>query len=331
MKKAVIVGINRYAPFASNLHSCVKDAESIAELLDFHENGEGNLDEVKVYRNLKTRVEFRRAIEEAFRREDEMALFYFAGHGGVSSGGREYLVTPDGDCDEPGIAMEELIRIANQSKCKNKIIILDCCHSGAIGSYHLFNESISVINSGLTILAASRPDEPSFENRVEEHGVFTGLLINALKGGAADLSGKISPGSVYAYIDKALGPFDQRPVFKTNVMEFISLRSVEPPVPLHVLRQITELFPGDPEKPKNLDSSYEFTNSPRRKPIKIEKPYAKKDNVEAFKLLQKLQSIGLVIPLGEEHMYFAAMKGKSCKLTPLGRHYWNLAQEGKIK
>jgi len=46
--------------------------------------------------------------------------------------------------------------------------------------------------------------------------------------------------------------------------------------------------------------------------------------------LQKLQSVGLVIPVDEEHMYFAAMRSKACKLTDLGHHYWRLVQEGRI-
>jgi len=34
--------------------------------------------------------------------------------------------------------------------------------------------------------------------------------------------------------------------------------------------------------------------------------------------------IGLVEPVGAEHMYFAAIESKSCALTAVGRHYWNL-------
>jgi len=37
-------------------------------------------------------------------------------------------------------------------------------------------------------------------------GVFTGLLVDALSGGAANLVGDVTPGSVYAHIDQSLGP-----------------------------------------------------------------------------------------------------------------------------
>ena len=44
--------------------------------------------------------------------------------------------------------------------------------------------------------------------------------------------GDITPGSVYAHIDQSLGPWAQRPVFKTNVKTFVSLRKTEPPIAL---------------------------------------------------------------------------------------------------
>jgi len=54
------------------------------------------------------------------------------------------------------------------------------------------------------------------------------------------------------------------------------------------------------------------------------------DNIKKFRLLQSYNRVNLVIPVGEEHMYFAAMNSKSCKLTPLGMHYWNLVKNNRI-
>ena len=74
--------------------------------------------------------------------------------------------------------------------------------------------------------------EEEFLYRVEE----------ALKGGAADVTGHISIAGVYAFIDKALGPWEQRPIFKTNVTRFTSLREVKPQVDITVLRKIATYF-----------------------------------------------------------------------------------------
>ena len=73
--------------------------------------------------------------------------------------------------------------------------------------------------------------------------MFTSLFVDALNGSAANLVGDITPGSVYAHIDQSLGPWAQRPVFKTNVKTFVSLRKAEPPIALADLAGIDEALP----------------------------------------------------------------------------------------
>ena len=195
-----------------------------------------------------------------------------------------------------------------------------------MGTPGFFGNDQAIIGDGLTILTSSMSNQTSAE--VDGHGLFTALLLEALKGGAADVTGSITPGSIYAYIDKALGPWEQRPVFKTNVSSFLSIRNVLPSVPLNCLRNITSYFSA-PTAELSLDPSYEYTNHPDVVHNVVE-PYSIDSNVAVFKDLQKLESAGLVYPVGEEHMYYAAMNSKSCKLTPLGQHYWNLVKRGKI-
>ena len=235
------------------------------------------------------------------------------------------MVTPDHKKYDEGISMDEILILANQSRVKDKIIILDCCHSGAMGSPTI-NGAVSQLSEGTSILTASRDDEPSME--INGHGVFTNLLLDALQGGAADLRGHISPGGVYAYIDQALGAWEQRPVFKTNVSRFISLRTINPQVPLDILRKIIEYFPN-PQDEFKLNPSYEDTNTNNIEHIIVE-PYAKPENVVVFKNLQKYQSVGLVVPVDTAYMYFAAMESKSCRLTSLGFHYWRLVKDKRI-
>lgn len=59
-------------------------------------------------------------------------------------------------------------------------------------------------------------------------------------------------------------------------------------------------------------------------------PYADAEHVNVFKELQLFESVGLVEPVGTEHMYFAAMENKSCKLTALGLHYWKLSKDRRF-
>jgi len=101
-----------------------------------------------------------------------------------------------------------------------------------------------------------------------------------------------------------------------------------PRIPASILKRITEYFP-DPAMSHQLDPSYEQTNDPTIEHI-YTAPYAEKEHVDVFKALQQMQDAGLVTPVDEEYMYWAAMKGKSCRLTPLGAHYWRLVSEKKI-
>jgi len=315
MKKALIVGINDYP--SAPLNGCVNDANAIGTILESHGDGSPNFG-VKMMTSPSsniTRSALREAIEQLFTGDSDMALLYFSGHGYIKSTGG-YLVTTDAKKYDEGVSMDEVLTLANQSKAKNKVIILDCCHSGALGSPSITANNIAQLSEGLSVLTASRDSEYAIE--VNGSGVFTSLVVDALKGGAADLRGNITPGSLYAYVDEALGAWDQRPIFKTNVTSFSPLRKISPKVPLETMRKITSYF-ATPDSEHPLNPTHEDTD-----------PSAIEDNVKIFKDLQKFQSVGLVIPVDAEFMYFAAINSKSCRLSALGYQYWRLVNEKKL-
>ena len=315
MKKALIVGIDNYPSLP--LDGCVNDANAIATTLERNGDGSPNFS-IRLDTSPSvdiTRSSLREAIEQLFSGEPDMALLYFSGHGFIKSTGG-YLVTIDANRYDEGVSMDEILNLANQSKAKNKVIILDCCHSGALGSPSITGNNLAQLSEGLSVLTASRDNESAME--VGDSGVFTSLVVDALKGGAADLRGNITPGSLYAYVDEALGAWDQRPIFKTNVSSFAPLRNITPKIPSEVMRTITRYF-ETPESEHRLDPSYEDTEDA-----------AIEENVQIFKHLQKFQSVGLVVPVGEEFMYYAAINSKSCRLTALGYQYWRLVNENKL-
>ncbi|MDE6612930.1 MAG: caspase family protein [Clostridia bacterium] len=324
-RKALVVGIDEYP--VNSLRGCVNDAKDIAALLSRDADLSVNFSvQLKTSENFDIdKPTLKKWIAECFKGDDEVALFYFSGHGQIDEKGG-YIVTPDYSPGDWGISMEEILTIANNSECQNKVIILDCCHSGSVGAINTMGQKTAVIKEGVTILTASKFDETAAE--INGHGVFTALLTDALKGGAADITGNISPGSIYAYIDRALGPWQQRPVFKTNVKSFVSLRKSAAPIDISVVRKITEYFSA-PNIKLPLNPSFEPTNN-KSTPHKVVKPYSDEDNVAVFADLQKLEGVGLVVPDGEEHMYYAAMNSKSCRLTSIGQHYWRLVKEGRI-
>ncbi len=316
MRKALVVGINEYPGVP--LHGCVNDANAIASVLATHGDGGPNFS-VKLLTapsDTVSRSVLRGAIEKLFEGDCDICLFYFSGHGLIKSTGG-YVVTPDAKKYDEGVSMDEILALANQSQAKDKVILLDCCHSGALGTPTITGSNVALLSEGLSVLTASRDSESALE--INGKGVFTSLVVDALQGGAADLRGYVTPGSIYAYVDQALGPWDQRPIFKTNVTRFSSLRSMTPPVPFETLRKICAYFPM-PQDEHALDPSYEFTETGRANPA----------NVAIMKDLQKFVGVGLVVPVGEEHMYFAAMNSKSCRLTALGYQYWRLVKEKRV-
>ena len=325
MRKALIVGIDYYKNI-SQLYGCVNDSYNVKGVLERNSDGTLNFDIMHEKASNEsqsiTRGTLKDKITQLFADDSEIALFYYAGHGHIENNGG-YLVTSECTRGDDGLALDEVLNIANRSNAKNKIIILDSCHSGIVGNISSI-ENRAILSEGVTILTAS--SESQYAQEEDGHGVFTTLLVDALNGSASNLIGEISPASVYAHIDQSLGAWEQRPIFKTNIKKFISLRKVQAPISLDDLKMITILF-------EEVNSNFQLdpTFEPNRENTNLEDlPEPIEDNVEKFRILQKFNRINLVIPVDEEHMYYAAMNRKSCKLTSLGEHYWSLVKKERI-
>ncbi len=223
---------------------------------------------------------------------------------------------------DEGVSLSEILILANKSPATNKIIILDSCHSGIAGSSPV-GEQLATLSDGLTVLTASTKEQYASEE--DGSGVFTNLFVDALSGSAANLTGDITPGSIYAHIDQSLGGWEQRPVFKTNVKQFVSLRKLAPAIPLEDLQRIIEFFPV-PGFEYKLDPTYE----PEMKGRDEGMPAPIVENTRIFALLQKYNRLNLLVPMGVTHMWNAAMESKTCKLTALGEHYRRLVSKNRI-
>ena len=260
------------------------------------------------------RAELKDAAKRSFADDSDVALFYFAGHGHIETTGG-YLCASDCATGDDGLPLSDIMVFANESNARNKVIILDSCYSGALGD-HPIKKDLSEITEGVTILTASTKGQYAAEE--DGGGVFTGLLLDALGGAAANLIGDVTPGAVYAHVDQSLGNWSQRPVFKTNVKKFVSLRTVQPPLDLADLRRIAEFFP---------EAGFEFQLDPSYEPTD---PTANPDNCAVFKILQHYNRVNLAVPVGAPHPYYAAIESKCMKLTGTGEHYRRLAAKGLI-
>ncbi len=323
-KAALLVGIDDY--HGRPLDGCVNDADALAILLSHNEDRSPNFKCATLVaprtaarsEPTVTRSALRDYVHEIFARHVDMALFYFSGHGTVTTRGG-VLVTQDTTRSDEGITMAEIVDAANQSEIEHITIIVDACFSGRLGNASAIRDGHAVLNEGVSILAASSPQETAIER--SGRGVFTSLVCGALEGGASDVMGDVTVAGIYSYAEQALGPLDQRPMFKSNVSRMLPLRTCRPVVMADALRELTDYFPS---------ARSEYQLDPAHEPDHTQHPPGTTPDAakeRTFSNLQKLRAARLVTPVGEDHMFYAAIRSKSCRLTPLGQFYWRRAKE----
>jgi hypothetical protein len=319
MRRALCVGVDNY-PFNA-LRGCVSDAERLSALLSKHQDGTPNFECKRLVApnggatDIVTRAKLKQAVEQLFKDKAEVALLHFSGHGTENNLGG-YLVTQDAKNYDEGLAMVDVLKMANDSKTDEVVVLLDCCHSGHMGQVPAINNTGAVLREGVSIITASRGDQPSVE--VGGGGLFTSLVVDALEGGAADLLGHVTIPAIYAKVEAALGAWDQRPLLKSHVSKVIAIRKCEPPINIVILRDLPALFPL-PAEDFALSPEYEHTYEGKDE-----------DKVLVFDKLQKLNRVHLVVPIQTNHMYEAAMQSKGCRLTAAGRYYWRLAKNERL-
>ncbi len=72
-------------------------------------------------------------------RENDVALFYFSGHGVKDAKGKLYFPTDDyfknrdnpKRCEQFALAFDKIFDVLKQAGCANRIVVLDACHAGA--------------------------------------------------------------------------------------------------------------------------------------------------------------------------------------------------------
>lgn len=326
MRKALVVGLNHY-PHIGDLYGCVNDAYEVKNVLETNSDGSVNFDvRLIVANNAKeaiTRAQLKDLVVELFSGDSDIALLYFAGHGHIETTGG-YLCACDCERGDDGLSLSEVVVLARKAtKIRNKIIVLDSCHSGVAGDAP--GEQVAELTEGMTILTASTAEQYASEENGS--GVFTTLFVDALQGAAANLVGNVTPGSVYAHIDQSLDEWAQRPVFKTNVKRFVSLRKVQAPIELTTLKRIPEFFP-EPGYVFQLDPTFEPEATGRPEGAPPPNPA----NTSRFEVLQQYNRVNLVVPTGasKPNMWNAAIESKACRLTVLGEHYRRLVISKRI-
>jgi len=313
---ALLVGIDDYA--GAPLKGCVADAKALAKLLARDHDGTPNFACTTMTSDTAgvTRPLLRAAARRLFSNANvDVALFYFAGHGIRSDDLGGYLVTQDFGSNDEGVGMADIITLANNSPARERIIILDCCHAGALDDAMARGGSVALTRGGALLLGCAG-DETSTERG--GRGVFTRYVCDALEGGAADIQGFVTLGDIYNYLNQVLSLTEQRPVLHANLAMLRPLRRARPAIDDARLRDLTRLFAAE-DRELRLSPAYATELGGADAALAVD-----------FRCLQAMRAVRLVEPVGTDHMFDAARDSLPCRLTPLGRAYWRKANREAI-
>jgi formylglycine-generating enzyme required for sulfatase activity len=215
---AVLIGVNEYLdPKIPDLKYCVADARRVFETLTKH----GGFDPQRVLlivddqprAHLRPlRMNLHRQIGDwlANCRPEDTVVVTFSGHGFVDSDTGEGFLAP-ADCEKDnlratGFPTERLRQMLRDCAARQKLLILDCCHAGAVRSGEptgATSEELSQVFTkaqGLITLASSRKDEVSYEWSAKQQGLFTYYLVEGLAGAADyDGDGVVNVDELYRY------------------------------------------------------------------------------------------------------------------------------------
>jgi|GEM_PF-4650723 len=206
---ALIIGISNYKdPNIRKLKYTRADAEGINEILTDPKKVGLNPDKIKILLDENATI-FN--IKNAFTdwlyknaNKDSYVLIYFAGHGGIeedkmgteSDNWAKYLLPFDTVKDNlysSALSNGEFQNLLRSIKSRKLVIFMDSCYSGGVSSGKARDVDVRISDDpykklvegeGRLVIAASQPNQQSFENDGLGHGVFTYHLIEALSGAA---------------------------------------------------------------------------------------------------------------------------------------------------
>ena len=219
MRQALLVGIDDYGG-EKNLTTSVNDTKLLGELLSGTSPVKFSVTRRNRYKNVRELDDDLRAF---FDRPVDVSLFYFSGHG--DAGDNAKLLLNDFDVSKNGFDIHRLMHLANKSRARHRILILDCCYAGGLDQ--LYGKSIVELEQGVTILASCQSNEVALGEK-SGLSLFTDYLLQGMRGEAADERGIVTMPAVFRFIEQSLQANQQRPVFRCNCSEFIDITRIDP-------------------------------------------------------------------------------------------------------
>jgi len=237
---ALVIGINDYdnRNFLPSLSKPAKDAEAVAKFLE-NTGTFANVERLpnrwiaaeKRYEVVPGKVtgnEVLQALKQILSGEqtkNQEVLIYFSGHGfrliNRIGDGEAYLATSDSQPDgKNAISLDrELNPLLRRSSLSNLVVMLDCCHAGALLPENrgldriLLEPSLSAFKEkqDYYLIAACRSEQVAWED--EEYSLFTAALLEGLSPQQADPeTGEISADRLFDFVSRELRGKGQEPI-----------------------------------------------------------------------------------------------------------------------
>lgn len=181
----LVTAVSKYQDSRNNVTQTTKNAKAFAKQMKTQTDHVSIL--TSSYANHDNVLNKLTAICKAAKAEDRI-IFFFAGHGSVDNAQNGCICSYDNP-----IYYSELMNCFKQSKSKQKIMLVEACHSGSsLKSY---------IDPDVICLASSRMDEYSYYSNFVGAGYFSKAVLLGLQG-KADANGdkKISIMELYKFI-----------------------------------------------------------------------------------------------------------------------------------
>lgn len=222
-RTALLVG-NAHYPADPGLPDLACPLNDVAGLADQLRNpARGAFDRVEVLADAESAA-VRRALVALLRGAgpEDTVLLYYSGHGKLDDAFALHLCTKDTETallEATSVPMGFVWDLEGKCRAQRKVILLDCCYSGAAGRIRARGHATDRLRAeaggaGTYLLTASDAVETAQEREGERYGVFTKHLIGGIESGEADLSGegRITMDDLYDWIGRRV-PADapQRP------------------------------------------------------------------------------------------------------------------------
>jgi hypothetical protein len=186
------------------------------------------------------------AICDAATARESRTFIYFSGHGGQAPDGSSYILPVDarkGQYPDTAISARELSRLLD--RCAGELtVVLDCCRAAGmivpsadgpdvgLGEFtDAFRNDIQ--SRGRVVFAASRANGKSFASPDAPYGIFTGHMLDGLRGAASSNGGDVTVHQLFDYVQQRVvlsSGASQRPAFIANIEAFYPMTRYPRPV-----------------------------------------------------------------------------------------------------